>query len=185
MSLTSAPEILKVMKEGESLNECPTNYFHARSAGFKDVDLSLKPCVHRGCTKTPQEQVDEFTSFANANKMGYRYLWLYVSTFDNWSSSPPAANQATLNEYKEALDAASSNTLWEWGIATSASDWETITGSLDWELDGTVPLWYESHDGKPNFDDYTPFGGWETPFSKQYTKDAEFCDATFSQSYYE
>ena len=48
-----------------------------------------------------------------------------------------------LNDFKEALDAASSTTLWEWGVATSASDWEEITGSLDWELDGTVPLWYE------------------------------------------
>ncbi|KAI9268171.1 hypothetical protein BDA99DRAFT_505031 [Phascolomyces articulosus] len=171
-------------REGNSLSECPTNYFRARSAGFKDVDLSLRPCAHRGCTKTPREQVDEFTSFANTNKMGYRYLWLYVSTSDNWGSSPPEGNQATLNDFKEALDAASSTTLWKWGIATSASDWKTITGPNDWELDNTVPLWYENHDGQPNFDEYTPFGGWETPFAKQYAKDSDVCGVRFSQSYY-
>ncbi|KAI9489747.1 hypothetical protein BDB00DRAFT_875974 [Zychaea mexicana] len=165
-------------EENESLSDCPTNYFRARSAGFKDVDLSLRPCTHRGC-KSAEEQVQEFTRFANTNKMGYRYLWLHV-TSGNWISP-----QATLSDFKKALDTASENTLWDWGVFTSAKEWEEITGSSSFELDPSVPLWYANHDDQPNFNDFTSFGGWDKPFAKQYSKDSDICSATFSQSYYE
>ncbi|KAI8138492.1 glycoside hydrolase superfamily [Fennellomyces sp. T-0311] len=168
-------------EEGESLSHCPRNYFQARSRGFKDVDLSLRPCAHRAC-KSPEAQVTEFTTFANRNKMGYRYLWLHVEDGNWWS---PGGNRRTLEDFKAALDAASETTLWKWGIKTSQAEWKMITGSTDWVLDGNVPLWYSNYDGSPSFEDFTPFGGWTTPFSKQYAKDSSFCDATFSESYYE
>ena len=37
------------------------------------------------------------------------------------------------------------------------------------------PLWYAHYDNKPSFSDFSSFGGWTTPYAKQYQGDYTLC----------
>ncbi|KAI8141640.1 hypothetical protein BJV82DRAFT_670547 [Fennellomyces sp. T-0311] len=166
--------------EGQPQPYCSNKYMGAKYSGFTDIDLSFRPCVHRGCT-SPEQQVQGFLTFVNGKQMAYRYIWLHVES-GSWLT--PEENRQTLQKLKTALGAVSGISFSRWGVKTSRAEWEAITGSADWELDNKVPLWYSNNDGAPNFSDYIPFGGWQAPYAKQYAKDVHICGATFSESYY-
>ena len=38
-----------------------------------------------------------------------------------------------------------------------------------------MPLWYAHYDSKPDFSDFTPFGGWSSPAYKQYAGTTSVC----------
>jgi hypothetical protein len=50
------------------------------------------------------------------------------------------------------------------GVYTSDSQWVPIMGS--YTGGSSYPLWYAHYDGEPNFDDFSPFNGWSSPYMK-------------------
>jgi hypothetical protein len=42
----------------------------------------------------------------------------------------------------------------------------------------TLPLWYSSPNGAANFDDFVPFGGFTTPYAKQFVYMLGMCGAS-------
>lgn len=114
------------------------------------------PCTGRSTCKSPATQVNEMAAHMNKNKMNIGTLWLDVEV-DPQSNNWPSASQAqssrlsfflmlynlvnpllALKQFKAAFDA----TGLKWGVYASQSQWTSITGSKDWVLDSSVPLWY-------------------------------------------
>ena len=53
------------------------------------------------------------------------------------------------------------------GTYASAYMWNNIAGS-GCTAGASGPLWYPHYDGNPDFNDFAPFGGWNSPAIKQY-----------------
>ncbi len=60
---------------------------------------------------------------------------------------------------------------------TTKQDWEMILGP-DCTTYQYSSLWYISNDGKKDFGDFQPFGGWHYPFLKQYARNKTLCGST-------
>lgn len=43
----------------------------------------------------------------------------------------------------------------------------------------TLPLWYSTTNGVASFDDFVAFGGFTTPYAKQFAKMTNTCGATY------
>jgi hypothetical protein len=46
-----------------------------------------------------------------------------------------------------------------------------------------LPLWYAHYDGKASFSDFSSFGGWKTPYAKQYMGDYTLCSFDVDLNY--
>ncbi|CAL6090333.1 Lysozyme_family protein [Hexamita inflata] len=51
------------------------------------------------------------------------------------------------------------------GVMTKKALWTEQMCNMKWDH---IKLWYVNHNKKPTFGDYTMFGGWKTPFVKQF-----------------
>jgi hypothetical protein len=60
----------------------------------------------------------------------------------------------------------------EVGIYTNENEWVAVVNGVKDFPD--LPLWYAHYDGRPSFDDWRPFAGWEKPHMKQYNDHSEF-----------
>ncbi|KAI8074562.1 glycoside hydrolase superfamily, partial [Gongronella butleri] len=159
-----------------------TSYNNAYAAGANNVDVYMFPCTGRSTCKSASTQVGELAQLFSDNGMAHvGTVWLDVevdSSADNWPDA--GSNQATLGEFKAALD----DSGLKWGIYSSASQWEAITGSTSWELDSSKPLWYAHYDDSQSFSDFSPFGGWTSPSVKQYAGDTTLCGVGVDLNYY-
>ena len=65
----------------------------------------------------------------------------------------------------------------EFGIYSNYLNWQDIVG-LDWDYPSMrgLPLWYAHYDNKADFSDFESFGGWTTPFMKQFQGTHTNCD---------
>ena len=92
---------------------------------------------------------------------------MYFSVVGSRSSSH-AANR----EFLEALTNRALELNIKVGIYSSYADWENLMG-LDYQFPNAAsyPLWYPHYDTKHSFDGFKAFGGWTTPFMKQYDDD--------------
>lgn len=61
------------------------------------------------------------------------------------------------------------------GIYASASQWNAIFGSTSYVYGNFLPLWYPHYDNNPSFSDFSSFGGWTTPYAKQYWNTNTYC----------
>jgi len=61
------------------------------------------------------------------------------------------------------------------GVYTSSTQWSPIMGTYNGG--STMRLWYPRYQNppQPNFNDFTAFGGWSTPWAKQYVGDTTIC----------
>ena len=69
-----------------------------------------------------------------------------------------------------------------WGIYTSRSQWDPITGGTT--QFGAPALWYAHYDGSPSFSDFAPFGGWSHPSIKQFAGTTSLCGAGIDKNFY-
>ncbi|KAG2222908.1 hypothetical protein INT45_013539 [Circinella minor] len=139
------------------------NYKNAIAGGYTSVDLYIFPCTGRDTCKPPADQVQDVINLIDENTMDIGTLWLDVEVDPEADNFPSAEGARTaLQEFKKALD----NSGEKWGVYASKVQWTSITGSVDWELDSSVPLWYPHYDDVMSFDDFESFGGWTTPTIK-------------------
>jgi GH25 family lysozyme M1 (1,4-beta-N-acetylmuramidase) len=102
-------------------------------------------------------------------------LWFDIE--GAWSGTAAAHN-----EFIHGLITEANSLGIRWGIYTSRSQWEPITGNT--AQFGAPALWYAHYDGNPSFSDFAPFGGWSRPSIKQYVGNAQVCGAGIDKNFY-
>ena len=70
------------------------------------------------------------------------------------------------------------------GIFSNKAEWNEIV--CVWDKASAYDLWYSRYDGKENFDDFKPFGGWIKPQMKQYMQlgNTRQCNTDLGRNFY-
>ena len=102
---------------------------------------------------------------------------LWFAVVGDWTSNTSANIQFLIGLINQA-NIMSVN----WGLFTSASQWNSITGST--AVFGSPALWYSHLNNDPNFNDFEPFGGWKNPSIKQFVGDATECGVGIDKNVY-
>lgn len=151
---------------------------NAEKSGIPHRDTYLFPCPT--CSKSADAQVQELMSHLNANcKSSFTgRVWLDIEGTQYWKSDT-SANRVW---YQSLVDACKKYAP-SCGIYTSKVQWQGIMGSTSYEYGSNLPLWYAHYDGKPNFSDFVAFGGWTTPYAKQYQGTTTLCSMGVDLNY--
>lgn len=159
-------------------NVCGT-LTNSKNAGIAHRDVYLFPCPT--CSKTADQQMVELVNYLNSNcKSSWSgRVWLDVEGSQYWlgdSSKNKAFYQGLVDSCK--------NRGYTCGVYASASQWNSIFGSTSYVYNPiALPLWYPHYDNNPSFSDFTSFGGWKTPYAKQYYNTNTFCDQGVDKNY--
>lgn len=97
-------------------------------------------------------------------------FWVDVERSD-WGSNQ-TWNTIFIKEIAETARASSGAKV---GIYSSHSQWQPITG--DSTALASFPLWWPTYNYQPNFDGFSAFGGWTTPYMHQYKGNINLCGA--------
>jgi hypothetical protein len=142
---------------------CASNVANAHAAGFDTVDIYMYPSFKNG---NPYAQMSALINYTQQNGVKYNTLWLDVE--GTWGAT--SDNVAFFNQLLEAGEHLGA----QLGVYTSASQWPAIMGN---STAGSIyPLWYSHYNSKQSFDDFSSFGGWKTPYMKQYEGDQTVCN---------
>lgn len=150
-------------------NVC-TNLKNAKSAGIKFRDVYMFPCPT--CSSSATSQLTSLVNHLKSNcadSWGGR-VWLDIEGSTYWYAST-STNKVW---YQELVDACGSLGI-RCGVYSSSSQWSSIFGSTSYSYGSSNPLWYAHYDNLPAFSDFTSFGGWKTPYAKQYAGDVTIC----------
>lgn len=144
------------------------SYKNAVTTDYKDFDAYLFPCTGSGNKCKPYDkQVGELVDAIRKDRMNIRRIWV---DFEKNKVCNPFNWDAKRNQYeaKKIIDAVRATKL-DFGVYSSAAQWEAIFGSRDFVLAKDVPLWFAKFDNVETLDLATPFGGWTKADAKQYT----------------
>jgi len=145
---------------GKADPNCATSIANAWQAGLDSVDVYLFPCAGMD----PSSQVSGLVSALQGSKYGS--IWLDIETNPSsgcgWSSDLSSNCNFIQSMIQEGKSLG--RTI---GVYASEYMWTSIAGS-SCTVGSSSPLWYADYDNEPNFDDFKPFGGWNTPTMKQY-----------------
>jgi len=159
--------------DGEPDPVGPHTIYNAWDGNMTKVDVYIFPCYSCG---DPAGQIKytiaNLTSF-NAN---YGTVWLDIEGAQYWDSN--TASNADF--FQKMVDQAGSLGL-TIGVYTSESQWEPIMGSYTGGKD--YPLWYAHYDNDPSVSDFSPFGGWSSPYMKQYAGTTSMCGCSVDLNY--
>jgi hypothetical protein len=143
-----------------------------QQAGFGNVDIYVFPDFSRGIGSAGS-QIVQAINYVRGNGQTFGMVWLDIEAPNLWGQC--SENVAFLQE----MVAAGERMGVEVGIYTSESQWQPIAcGST---VFSHLKLWYPHYDYTPNFSDFQPFGGWSSPFMKQYTGTTSICGTQIDQ----
>jgi len=143
----------------------PATLAAAHSAGITSVDIYMFPCPTCG---NAANQVQTMISTLKSDGSQYNKLWFDIEGPQYWSTDT-STNVAFMTDL---IKTATSLGV-DFGIYTSASQWQPIMGSST--IGSPFDLWYAHYDNTKSFSDFTPFNGWTKPTMKQYNGDATMC----------
>uniref|UniRef100_A0A914Z657 Lysozyme n=1 Tax=Panagrolaimus superbus TaxID=310955 RepID=A0A914Z657_9BILA len=134
--------------------------------------------------KSGSTQFDTVFNKLKNSGINVRSIWLQVTSPINWSNNV----QTNANLIQSFVSRANSNGI-SAGIYTNWYDWQQITGAYTGFQSSR--LWYWNALGQgPNaesaatFDDYRPFGGWNSPAVKQFALNEALCGLTLNRDVY-
>lgn len=107
----------------------------------------------------------------SCGEAGYR-TYVVVDDPDSWSSDD-AENRDFFAKFDAAV-MAHTECYFDFGIITSKFFWEQIMGE-DYSQYATKRLIYIHADNKASFEDFQKFGGWSSPYGKQYARNIHDC----------
>jgi len=148
---------------------------NARAAGISSVEGYILPCnASENTHQTPytclrsenaKTQVQKGMEYLKKNNVAVDRIWLGLSElrFNLHSNFPRNIHFI----HTVAAEVIAEN--YSVGIHTSADDLKSIAGDTADFKD--IPLWYYGDDGKSNFEDFKPFGGWTKPAMKSFSRD--------------
>jgi len=150
-------------------NAC-NNLNNARSVGITARDAYIFPCPK--CSSTGSAQVAACVNNLKscASTSWSAFLWLDIEDTSYWTT-----NTTTNRNFFESMVSGCNSAGIRCGVYTSQSQWTPIMGSYNGG--SSMKLWYPRYQSppQPNFNEFTPFGGWNTPFAKQYVGDTTLC----------
>jgi len=142
------------------------NIERASAAGLALPDVYLFPC--RG--KAAQEQASGLVEALGGAHYGL--VWLDIeynpSHGCGWDAFDQASNCAYVAHLANNLTALGVGV----GVYTSRVEWANYTVGSGCTSAGSLPLWYAHFDSRAACDDFSNFGGWTSPFAKQFTDKA-------------
>uniref|UniRef100_A0A914EBN9 Lysozyme n=1 Tax=Acrobeloides nanus TaxID=290746 RepID=A0A914EBN9_9BILA len=147
-----------VIMTGDIDNAGIQNIKNARSAGFTNVDGYISPCTS-GCA-SPSDQVQAAINATKNAGTTVGTIWLDVETFE-WTYIT-ATNIQFITDMVNTIQ----NNGYKVGIYTTDTDWNIVFGA--WTGASSFPLWWLNYDNQTNFNNFSPFGGWDAPTIKQY-----------------
>jgi len=158
-------------------NSCPT-LINAKNAGITYRDVYMFPCPT--CSTSAAGQLTTMLNYLNTNcKSSWSgRVWLDIEGSQYWLGS----YTNNKNWYQQLVDACTSNAP-SCGVYTSSNEWQTIFGSTTYSYGSSLPLWYPHYDNSPSFSDFKAFGGWTSPYMKQYAGDVTACSIDVDKSY--
>jgi len=131
----------------------------ARDAGIDPVFPYVYPSMYTEIKEQIKDVVDALKG------MRFKLLWIDIN-IKSWREFK-SMNIQTMKDLISGYKAAG----FDVGIIATRAMWDQAFGN--WEL-GNYPLIYESLDGRPDFNDFRPFGGFKEPVGKHYA-DRELC----------
>lgn len=161
-------------------NACP-NLRNAVAAGFNPskLDVYMFPCPT--CSATPAEQMTQLmTTMRQCSSSWSGRVWLDIEGSQYWSSND--YNTAWFTRLVDACIAQADSC----GIYTNHNEWTSIFGTTGRVgRSAALPLWYPRYpdDKSPTLTDFTPFGGWTTPYAKQYAGNTLVCGVSVDLDY--
>jgi len=151
-------------------NVC-SNLINAQAAGITYREVYLFPCPT--CSSSAASQMNSLVSYLKTNcaTAWSGRVWLDVEGTQYWSTS----YTTNKNFYQALVDSCTTYGV-RCGVYSSASQWSGIFGSTSYTYKASsTPLWYAHYDNNPSFSDFAAFGGWTSPFAKQYKGDTTLC----------
>ena len=142
---------------------------NAQAAG-----LSTHTYIFPNTNGDPSQQIDAIIS--GLSGCGYSYIFIDVEQYD-WKDQ-----SFNRNFLKTMIDHLVSRT-GRCDIYTNKVQWGGIVG-LDYTYGSKCGLWWASWDNQPNFNDFSPFSGWNQAEMKQYTGDSQVCGSDIDHDYY-
>lgn len=124
------------------------------------------------CSATASSQLKTLLSYLNTTCDAGSWtgrIWLDIEGKEYWTTT--SANKAWYEELVNSCKTYGTRC----GVYTSSSQWSSIFGSATYSYGSDLPLWYAHYDNNPSFSDFAPFGGWITPYAKQYAGDVTLC----------
>jgi len=150
-------------------NVC-SNLKNAQSAGIATRDVYLFPCPT--CSRSAAGQLSDLVNHLNSNcKSAWSgRVWLDIEGKQYWLGN----TSSNKSWYQQLADACKTYGV-KCGVYTNKTQWIDIFGSSSYSYGSSYPLWYAHYDNKPNFSDFSSFGGWTKPHAKQYAGDVTAC----------
>ena len=146
---------------------CLQNISRALAAGMQ-VEVYMFPSFRSG---NPAGQVDDLLS--GLGQFRTLFIWVDIELRNPHWSADKNQNQQFVSGLFDTLDSRGAS----WGVYTNWVQWDEIVGN-NWTRGSNRLLWYPHYDGKPDFTDFRPFGGWAVPFMKQYAENAKVAGMT-------
>lgn len=168
---------------------CGATLEAASSAGIEHLDVYHFPTLDRPADTQVR---DVFEILAQAPRV--RTFWLDVETSSGnpsrWSEDP-SVNRAFIEQALEtAREEAASKGLdsMAFGVYTGRTSWRDVVGDVtiqELAPEGDTPtLWWPRYDDQPHLDDWSAFGGWDTPILKQWNPNQDSCGAAFDANWH-
>jgi len=163
------------MSSGEPDPVGPHTIYNAWAGGMEDVDVYFFPCFSCG---DPAGQVQSAVANLQSYSDQYGMMWFDIEGPGvYWGDS-----QSDNANFFQALIDEANNLGVKFGVYTSASQWIPIMGG--YTGGSAYPLWYAHYDGDPSFDDFSAFGGWNSPAIKQYQGSTNICGCGVDYNWY-
>ena len=130
-----------------------------------------KPDKHH-CIRVCKDAID----ISKEKNMNVNRVWFDVEGYWNDFASNRVFFETMINKQRSIGFAA--------GIYTSYYMWSIIFDlSYTFQYASEYPLWYAHYDWVENFSDFDAFGGWTTPYMKQYAGEAITCNFDVDYNY--
>ena len=151
---------------------------NSEAAGFSqsEIGVYMFPCFSQ--EKSAESQIRDMV--AGLGDAHYSSIWLDMETNPSpgcgWSQDFNLNCQFTIQLVNAAKASAPNKKI---GIYASNYMWRQIMGGADKCFQfNQLPLWYAHYDMVPAFTDFSSFGGWATPYIKQYKGTTALCNAS-------
>jgi len=148
----------------------------AESSGITHRDVKFRPCPT--CSASAADQLAVLTDFLKngCDSSWSHHLWLDLNSYSYWPTPWQPAGY-TLNQkwFESLVDACVATKDVSCGIQSCPDQWKYTLGSSTYSYAPAValPLWYVSLNDVQSFDDFVKFGGFTTPYAKQFKKYSE------------
>jgi len=158
-----------------------TTLQYAKNSGIATRDIRFTPCPTCSASATSQLKVLTDGLKDGCDDLWSHRIWLDMNTYQFWNHPWNQAGYVVNQKFfEEMVDACTATEGITCGIQSCPDQWKYIVGSTSYSYSKSLslPLWYQSLNDVASFDDFKAFGGFTTPFAKEFSK-SYVCNAEY------